>query len=239
MNLGAAFITGSANRIGKAMALSLAEKGWNIAIHYNSSQVAAKELEEEIKAMGQKAIILKADLADKIEAKKLFKEARVKLGKPINLLINNASLFEDDNIKTINKKSFQDHIDINLWAPILLSKIFTKDSDTGNIINIIDQRVLNPKAGFLSYTMAKSTLLTFTKILAQEVAPSFRVNAICPGPVLQSIHQSEADFKLEVGSLLLKIAPTVEDINRAISFILATPSLTGEIITLDGGQHLQ
>ncbi|MGY8985612.1 MAG: SDR family oxidoreductase [Sphingomonadales bacterium] len=238
MNRNIAFVTGGAQRIGKGIVLDLANKGWDIAIHFNSSKNEADILAKDIKSIGRKAIILQADLSRKIEGKDLFKIISDELGNPPSLLINNASLFEEDDIMSINEKTFWNHNAINLWAPIVLSQQFAKISKKGNIINIIDQRVANPKVGFLSYTLAKSSLLTFSKILAQELAPEIRVNAICPGPVLQSAHQTEKEFKLEVEGLPLKIAPSIQDISRAISFIIETSSLTGECITLDGGQHL-
>ncbi len=238
MTKGVALVTGAAQRIGKAIALDLASKGWNIAVHYNASKTKALDLVQDIKSKGQNAIALQADLSKEFDAPKIFEQIKSELGKPISLLINNAALFENDNISTLNQKSFLDHQTTNLFGPILLCQAFAAQLIEGNIINMVDQRVIYPKPEFLSYTLSKSSLLAFTKILAQEIAPKVRVNAIGPGPVLKSIHQTEDDFQFERKTLPLKTGPSLGDLNRAISFILETPSMTGQFILLDGGQHL-
>jgi NAD(P)-dependent dehydrogenase (short-subunit alcohol dehydrogenase family) len=160
---------------------------------------------------------------------------------PVVALINNASVFESDDAMTADNDSWDKHLEVNLHAPFLLSQALAKSLDgivAGNIINIIDQRVLKLNPQYLSYTLSKSGLWTLTRTLAQSLAPTIRVNAIGPGPTLASIHQNDDDFQRETTSVLLGRGPDPKEIASTIAYILDTPSLTGQIIALDGGQHL-
>ncbi|GAA6211725.1 SDR family oxidoreductase [Hyphomicrobiales bacterium 4NK60-0047b] len=243
-----ALITGAGKRIGHHLALSLAKEGWSIAAHYNQSEEGALELNREIKKFGGKAISLKADLKNDKEVIPLIAACQAELGLP-NLLINCASVFHKDELKTLESKTFDEQMAINLKAPLLLSKAFAEahqkalsggDKDaSANIINITDQRVQKLNPTFFSYTLSKVGLSTATITMAQSLAPNIRVNAIAPGPVLQSIHQTEDEFKNECKGTLLEAGTTPDQIFETVKFILQTNSLTGETITLAGGQHLK
>ena len=245
-----ALITGGAKRIGRAIALYLAEKGFDIIIHYSQSKKEAEELVSKLRKLKVNAFCIKTNLLIDSEISSLVKKSNHLIGKPIDILINNASIFENDSLLSLNLESWDRHFFTNLKAPVFLSKEFSKQApdhtkdknnetiSTSNIINIIDQKVLNLNPRFFSYTLAKSSLLNFTKIAAQELAPKIRVNAIGPGPILKAVHQTEEQFQNQRKSTLLERGSDVKEISRAISFILSSPGLTGQLITLDGGEHL-
>ncbi len=235
-----ALITGAAHRIGRTIALSLARNGWAVAIHYRNSQEAAEKLAEDIRAGGGRAQAFKADLTDHTALDPLIQAAELRLG-PVGCLVNNASAFLLDTVETATGASWDAHLDANLKAPVFLAQAMARrlpPEATGNVINIIDQRVWKTTPDFFSYTISKAGLWTATRTLAQGLAPRIRVNAIAPGPVLRSVHQSEAEFAAEVQSTLLRSAPKPEEIAAAVLFILAAPSMTGQMIALDCGQHL-
>ncbi len=235
-----ALITGGAVRIGKAIALRLAKSGFSIAIQYRNSREEAEAAAAAVAVMGVKAACFKADLAEHAEVERLIPEANAAMG-CITCLINNASYFCDDRAQTLNEASWRAHLAINLTAPVFLAQAFTAQlpaSRTGNIVNIIDQRVLRPNPLFFSYTVSKSALFAATKTMAQAFAPRIRVNAIGPGPTLKSVHQSEEDFEHERQSVLLGHGTTPDEIAEAVAFILSAPAMTGQMIALDGGQHL-
>ncbi len=233
-------ITGASQRIGRAIALGLAREGWHVALHFNTSAKAAEETALEITQAGGNAITLQGDLRNTDTIGDIVARAAEALG-PMTCLINNASLFEDDRIETLTPQSWDDHLDINLRAPVLLSQHFVSqlpETMAGNIVNIIDQRVWKPTPQFFSYTTAKSALWATTQTMAQALAPRVRVNAIGPGPTLPSSRQSADDFETQRRSVPLGRSTSPEEISDAIRFILATPSLTGQMLALDGGQHL-
>ncbi|MGB0086116.1 MAG: SDR family oxidoreductase [Rhodomicrobiaceae bacterium] len=233
-------ITGAAHRIGRAIALSFAERGWRVAIHYNSSPEAARALAADIAGQGGKAAAIAADLADAAAVRGLIPRCIETIGAPA-CIINNASLFQNDDLATLTEAGWQAHIDINLRAPVLLAQslaLHLPDGTPGHIINIIDQRVLKPSPVFFSYAASKAGLLWVTTTMAQALAPSIRVNAVAPGPVLPSIHQTPEDFAAEEQSTLLQRGARPEEIAAAVHFLLETPSITGQMICVDGGQHL-
>lgn len=233
-------ITGSARRIGRAIAMDLAANGWQVCVHYRRSGEEAQALVEDIRRAGGAAAALSADLAVHEEVQSLVPRCADALGPPA-CLINNASEFLLDTVATTKPETWDTHLDINLKAPVFLAKslyLALPDNVSGNVINIIDQRVWKLTPEFFSYTISKAGLWTATRTLAQALAPRVRVNAIGPGPVLKSVHQTDADFSRETASTLLKKGPTPEEIAAAVRFILASPSLTGQMIALDGGQHL-
>lgn len=235
-----ALITGAARRIGRGIALGLAQQGWNIAVHYRQSHNEANDLVEEIKSHGVKSVALAANLSDPDAIERLIPDCCTKLAPP-TCLINNASAFQPDQIKALTCQVWDDHLTINLKAPVFLAQAVVNhlpDGMQGNIINVIDQRVWRLTPDFFSYTISKAGLWTATRTLAQALAPRVRVNAVGPGPVLKSVHQTEDEFRAEVRSTLLKQAPTPEDIARAVMFILQSPAMTGQMIALDSGQHL-
>ena len=233
-------VTGSAKRIGRRLALDLAAAGWDVAVHCNASLAEAGEVAALVRAMGQRAAIVQGDLSEADVPDRLIAEASAALG-GLNCLINNASLFEPDEVGSITTGSWAAHLDTNLRAPVFLSQAFARQLPQGlegSIISIIDQRVwkLNPK--FFSYTMSKSALWTATRTLAQALAPRIRVNAIGPGPALPSIRMDGQEFAKQTRLTLLGRGTSPEEISAAVAFILSQPSLTGQMIALDGGQHL-
>ncbi len=235
-----ALITGGAKRIGRAIALNLASEGWGIAVHYRGSAEDATTTVQEIIEAGGHAIALQADLADFNALNPLVATAKAELG-PLTALVNNASLFANDDLATLTPETWAAHMDTNLRAPLFLAQAFAKQlpSDMqGNIINMIDQRVWRLTPRFLSYTTSKAALWTLTQTLAQALAPNVRVNGIGPGPTLSNDRQSAADFQAQAEATLLQRQITPEEICAAIRFILAAPALTGQMIALDSGQHL-
>ncbi len=233
-------ITGAAKRIGRALALDLAQHGSDIAIHYNTSGEAAESLASEIRALGRNAVALRADLSNMTEVKALIPACAERLGPP-NCLVNNGSRFENDEIDILTPAQWDAHLDINLRAPVFLAQSFAQTlpaSEKGTVVNIIDQRVLKPRPLFFSYSLSKAALWTATRMLAQALAPRIRVNAIGPGPVLQSVHQSSEQFAAERRRTLLGHGASTAEIARAVRFILDVPAMTGQMIVLDGGQHL-
>ena len=231
-------ITGGAKRIGKAITLDFAKKKWQVAIHYNKSYHEAEELSKEINDAGFKASIFQADLSIGKNSEKLIKNVLDEYGH-IKCLINNASVFERDEISDISLSSWDDHLNSNLRAPVLLTKYFEKQLPNdfrGNIINIIDQRVWNLTPHFIS--LSKTGLWNFTQISALALAPKIRVNAIGPGPILPSSRQSQDDFNKQILSTPLGRSSSLGEICKAIEFILNAEGMTGQMIALDGGAHL-
>ena len=233
-------ITGGARRIGRAIALDLARAGWTVAVHFRNSKADAEALVASIGVEGGAAIALQGDLAKPEDVQSLVPRCRDAVGAPV-CLINNASEFLVDTFETVTRDQWDTHLDINLKAPVFLAQslfLNLPDGAQGNVINIIDQRVWRLTPDFFSYTISKAGLWTATRTLAQAMAPRVRVNAIGPGPVLKSVHQTDAEFAAEAASTLLKIGPKPEEIAAAVRFILEAKALTGQMIALDGGQHL-
>ena len=235
-----ALITGAAKRIGRHLALGLAKEGWHIAGTYNTSNEDIVSLAEEVTAQGQKFLKIKTDLSQAEEIDACLPNCVEGLGAP-TLLINNASLFAKDEVTTLTSKSFDQHMAINLKAPLLLTQAMVKtlgNTEKAVVINLTDQRVKNPGPSFYTYTLSKIGLASATKTMALALAPHVRVNAIAPGPVLQSIHQTKEEFQSEWGSTPLEHGTSLEEILQAVNFILQTPSMTGTTLYLDGGQRL-
>ncbi|MEC9346804.1 MAG: SDR family oxidoreductase [Pseudomonadota bacterium] len=238
---GAALVTGGARRIGRAIALALAARGMAVAIHHNRSGAEAEATAADARALGVDATVVQADLADADAVRSILPEAARGLGQPIDVLVNNASLFERDSVRDVTVAGFDAHMAINLRAPLLLAQDFAAalpDDRPGNIVNLIDQRVWKPTPGFMSYTLSKSALLTLTQTLAMALAPRIRVNGIGPGPVLPNERQTQAQFDRQWRSTLLQRGAEPEEIADAVLFLLASRSITGQMIALDGGQFL-
>jgi len=233
-------ITGAATRVGKAIALHFAEKGWNIALHYFRSSSKAKELKKIIEQNWVKVALIKADLKNSKQVERIVPLAKKKLG-AIDCLINNAALFEKDDISNFTTKSWNDHFNINLLAPTILTKQFAKQASkktVSNIINIIDQRIFNLTPFFMSYTISKSSLQILTKTMAMRLAPNIKVNAIAPGPTIKSKRQTDRHFRNQVKTTLLKKSVRLEDICDTVEFLINNNSTTGQIVTVDSGQNL-
>ena len=233
-------ITGAAKRIGRAIALDLAQHGWRVAVHFNTSGDAAARTVQEITSAGGAAVAIEADLADLRAAQGLIGACLEQIGQP-TCLINNASAFEHDEFASLTGESWQDHIDINLRAPVFLAQTFAANlapPAEGTIINIVDQRVWKLTPNYFSYTISKAGLWAATQTMAQALAPRIRVNAIGPGPTLANTRQSEAAFVKQQQATPLGRGADLREIGAAVRFILDAPSMTGQMIALDGGQHL-
>lgn len=233
-------ITGASRRIGRALAVDFARRGWQVGLHYRGSRGEAESLAAQLRTLGIDAEALPADLAVTTEVDALVSRCRDALGAPI-CLINNASEFHVDSAMTMTPESWDVHLDVNLKAPVFLAQALLAhlpEAREGNVINIVDQRVWKPTPEFFSYTVSKAGLWAATRLLAQALAPRVRVNAIGPGPVLPSIHQRGEDFETEKRSTLLQRGTSPDEIAAAVRFILDAPAMTGQMIALDGGQHL-
>jgi len=233
-----ALVTGGAKRIGAAIVKDLAKNGFNVAIHAMASRDAAKGLEELALQQGVKACAISGDLTDSKATEDIFKRAVDALG-PIDLLVNNASIFEHDSAQRYEGQTWDRHFAMHLKAPsILAANMVGQNLGNGLIVNMIDQRVFRLNPNFFSYTLSKSALWTATRTMAQGFAPNIRVNAIGPGPTLPNERQAQADFDKQVSGILLKRVPALEEFGRTIRYLYDTPSITGQMIALDGGQHL-
>ena len=232
-------ITGAATRIGAAIAKKLSGSNVEMIIHYNKSRTNAEKLQKELKKNNTKVWLVKGDLAKENDLKKIIKFSKSKL-KYFDCLINNASLFENDNLKNFTSKSWDNHLDVNLKAPAYLTKEFAKNTKgkNNNIINIIDQRVFKLTPFFLSYTLSKTGLYTFTKTSAMSLAPNIKVNGIAPGPTIKNKRQSDKHFKKQYLATPLKIQVDVNEICNAVDFFIKNSSITGQVLAIDSGQNL-
>jgi NAD(P)-dependent dehydrogenase (short-subunit alcohol dehydrogenase family) len=235
-----ALVTGGGARIGKAIVRDLAAHGWAVAIHANSSTKSAKAEVARIAGDGGRAALVQADLADPDAVRTILPEANDRLG-PITLLVNNAAIFARDAVGELDARRWDTQFSVNLRAPVFLAEAFAgqlPDDEDGNIVNMIDHRVLKLRPDMTSYTLAKSALWTATRTLAQALATRIRVNGIGPGPVLPNQNEGEAGFAAEIEGTLLKRKVDIADFGRAIRFLVETRSITGQVLTLDSGQHL-
>lgn len=247
---GAALITGGARRLGRAMALEAARMGFDVAIHFDQSADAAEQTLTELRAIGVKAVALQADLLDDDATTGLVPGAVVALGQPLTLLVNNASIFEYDRLDSATLESWDRHLGSNLKAPFFLSQAFARQAPpvgkdaageavaSANIVNMVDQRVRKLTPEFMTYSLAKSALWTLTRTTAQALAPAVRVNAIGPGPTLRGARQSDDHFDRQRAATILERGANPDDIARALRFIVESPALTGQLLCMDGGQHL-
>ena len=235
-----ALVTGAGRRLGRTIALDFANRGWRVGIHYHASSAEALALVAEIEGKGGQAAAFPADLSHLEALPSLIGACAGSLG-PATCLINNAARFARDSLAMLDGANWQAHLDVNLRAPIFLTHAFAKvlpARTKGNVINLLDQKVLRLDPEYFSYTIVKSALWTATQTMAQALAPRIRVNAIAPGPVLKNRGQSQAAFERECRATLLGRAVDAEDVTAAIRFLLDTPSITGQMIALDAGQHL-
>ncbi|MCH8168886.1 MAG: SDR family oxidoreductase [Proteobacteria bacterium] len=245
-----ALVTGAARRLGRAMALDLAATGWEVAIHYHDSAGPAAQTAAAARALGANAATLRADLLVEDQTGALVARAAEALGGPLSLLINNASLFENDLVATATRQSWDRAMELNLRAPVRLTQDFAAQapratSDANGepvagacIINMLDQRVWKPTPNFMSYTLAKSALLSFTRSAAQALGPDVRVNAIGPGPTLMAERESPDHFARQRAACILGRGSDADDIVAAMRFILSCKAFTGQMLAIDGGQHL-
>lgn len=245
-----ALVTGAGHRLGRAMALYLAGRGYDIAVHYAASADGAQDVVNQIKSLGQNAVAVQADLLDEDKAQTLVPRAAQALDGPVTCLINNASIFEYDTVHTATRASWDRHMNSNLRAPFLLTQAMAAQDlapsvdhnneprATGLIINMIDQRVRKLTPEFMTYTLAKMGLWAMTQTTAQALAPTIRVNAIGPGPTLQGARQTEAHFAQQRANTVLGRGANPDDITAALGYFLDAPGVTGQLLCVDGGQHL-
>jgi len=237
----AALVTGGAKRIGRAIALALADAGFDVAVQCRASHAEAAETAEAIRARGVRAAVLAADFADEADVQRLLPAAQAALG-PVGVLINNASTFERDEWHDATRSSWDRHIEANLRAPFVLMQHFAgalPAEAEGVIVNMLDQRVWSITPHFVSYTVAKAGLWALTQSMALALAPRIRVNAIGPGPTVPSPRQTEAQFRRQARSVPLRHGTTPAEVGAAVIALLHLPAVTGQMIALDGGQHLQ
>ncbi len=237
---GAVLVTGAARRIGRAIALDLARAGWAVAVHYGRSAGAAAEIVREVERGGGRAVALACDLAREAEVETLVPRAAEAIG-PLTCLVNSAAAFGRDDIGSMTRASWDAHMEVNLRAPLVLSQAFARQLPPeahGNIVNMLDQRVWKLTPHFLSYTVSKVGLWTLTRTLALALAPRIRVNGIGPGPTLPSTRQTEDQFARQWAAMPLGRGTTPDEICAAIRFLLAAPAMTGQMLALDGGEHL-
>jgi len=236
----AALVTGGARRIGRALAIDLAAQGYAVALHYHASEAQALSAVAEIAAAGGKAAAVRADLSKEEEMQGLIARCEAQLG-PLGILVNNASIFEYDDVNTADRDSWHAHIEPNLRAPLVLSQRFAErlpQGQGGLIVNMLDSRVINPTPRYLSYTVSKVALWSLTQSLAQALSPRIRVNGIGPGPVLPSLGQSDEEFLKRCEGLPLRRPASLEEICAALRFLVSVRSVTGQMIAMDGGNHL-
>ncbi len=236
-----ALVTGGAKRIGRGIALALAEAGFAIAVHCRDSLAAAEATASDIRARGVRAAVLCADLGAEEAVRRLLPEAATALG-PVGVLVNNASAFERDEWHDATRETWDGHIEPNLRAPFVLMQDFARalpDAADGLVVNMLDQRVWSLTPHFVSYTVAKAGLWALTQSMALALAPRIRVNAIGPGPAVPSPRQSEVQFMRQTQSVPLRRGTSPEEIGAAVVALLRLPSVTGQMLALDGGQHLQ
>ncbi len=239
-----ALVTGAGKRIGKAIALALARDGFQVAVHYNASTQEAQETKRLIEELGGRAVLVKANLSVENETRALVGLAQDALG-PLSVLVNNASVFENDSPENATRASWDLHLETNLRAPFVLIQEFSKQlaegvvaRGEGAVINILDQRVFNLTPHSISYTVSKAGLWALTQTLALALAPRVRVSAVGPGPVLAHSRQTEAQFAALCGSMPLQRGASPEDIAEAVLYLVKAKSVTGQMIAVDGGQHL-
>jgi len=249
--MGKALVTGAGKRLGRAMALYLADRGFDVAVHYASSADAAEEVAALIRTKGRVACTVQADLLSEAETQALTDKALDGLGGgPLTVLINNASIFEYDNLETATRDSWDRHLESNLRAPFVLTQALaaqlpepTKDEmdepvASGLVVNMIDQRVRKLTPEFMTYTVSKMGLWAFTQTAAQALAPKCRVNAIGPGPTLRGGRQSEAHFAKQRAATPLERGANTSDITAALGYYLDAPAVSGQLLCVDGAQHL-
>jgi len=233
-----ALVTGAARRIGRAISLALAREGANVALHYSSSVREVTELAVEIEGLGARAIVLRADLSDPAELVGLVERAREALGK-IEILVNNASIFPSDTLETVELEGLERNLEINAWAPLVLTRSFAAQTERGHIVNLLDSRVSGFDRSHVSYILSKHVLTALTRMSALELAPGIAVNGIAPGLILPPAGKDEEYVDRLAQTIPLKRRGAPEDIAAAAVFLVTSEFVTGETIYVDGGRHLK
>ncbi|MDW3222834.1 MAG: SDR family oxidoreductase [Paracoccaceae bacterium] len=248
--MGTALVTGAGHRIGRAMAVYLAQRGYDVGVHYASSDRGARETVTMIEKLGRRAIAIQADLLEDAQTEALFAQTLEALGGPVTCLINNASIFEYDTVESATRETWDRHMQSNLRAPFLLTQAMAAQgleptTDAAGepraaalIVNMVDQRVRKLTPEFMTYTLAKMGLWAMTRTTAQALAPAIRVNGIGPGPTLQGGRQSSDHFAQQRANTTLERGSNPEDMTAALGYFLDAPAVTGQLLCVDGGQHL-
>lgn len=234
----AALITGGAKRIGRYLASALADKGYNIAIHYHTSEQEAKSVQNEIRGKNVDCMLLSADLMDDKQADHIIPEVLNNFN-GLELLVNNASVFERKTFLDTSREAFDYHFRVNCRAPFFLSQAFAKQIDKGQIINILDTKISRMSKYYFSYTLTKKYLYEFTRMAAKSLAPQIRVNGICPGLIMPSEETDESMITSLIKKTPLKKRGDVDQVISALNFFLENDFVTGEVIFVDGGRHLR
>jgi len=232
-----AIITGGSKRIGRSIALTLADMGYDIALHYNKSKKDALAAQDIIRKKGVKCEIFKSDLSDPAQASGLIKDVKKKM-KDLNLLINNASIFKEKRFLDVKERDFDNEFNINFKSPFFLSQQFAKNVKRGMIINLLDARVSKVHTAHFVYNLTKNSLMHLTFMLAKELGPDIRVNAICPGPILPSPGENINQLKKIAAKTPLKKIGDTSYINSGVKYLVENKFITGEMLFIDGGQHL-
>lgn len=233
-------VTGAGARLGAAIATCLGREGWHVIVHYRSSRQGAEDTLAKILQEGGHGELVQADLADMEAVRALLPDLCARSG-PVTALVNNASVFEPDEIETLTEAQWDEHFAIHAKAPIWLVRGLVAQlpaDETGAIVNLLDQRVLRPNPHFFSYTLSKSVLHTATRTLAQALGPNVRVNAVAPGPSLQNSRQTPDDFAAQVAATPLQTGSPPEEVAKAVAYLLSARSVTGQTLAVDGGQSL-
>lgn len=234
-------ITGAARRIGRAVALELAGAGWDLALHCRDSEADAQALRAEVRALGADALVLRADLGDADACRAMVPEA-VERGGTLDALVNNASHFAYDTVADFGFDALDRHLRVNAGAPLLLARALHAHLQgrgvRGCVVNLLDQKLVNPNPDYLSYTLSKAALAAATPMLALALAPTLRVCSVSPGVTLPSGPMGEAEFVRAHRMTPLQRASTPADLARAVRFLLESPAITGTDLLVDGGQHL-
>jgi pteridine reductase len=233
-----ALVTGAARRIGRAISLALAREGANVAVHYQSSASESEALVDEIKRLGVQAVALRADLSDPVELAGLVGSARESLG-TIEILVNNASIFPADTLATVDLAGLERNIELNAWAPLVLTRAFAAQSERGHVINLLDSRVSGFDHTHTAYIFSKHVLSAITRMAALELAPGIAVNGIAPGLILPPAGKDEEYVDRLAQTVPLKRRGSPEDIAAAAVFLVTSEFITGQTIYVDGGRNLK
>ncbi len=234
-----ALITGASQRLGRALAIAIADVSDGVVVHYNNSRGAAEDTARFIQDRGGRAWIVQADLAEPGQAATLFAAARLAAGTDISILINNASIFEQGRPESLTAAEFNLNMNIHVLAPLLLSQCMAAQKCGGNIINMLDTRILECDNEHAAYHISKRTLFTLTRMLARELAPAIRVNGVAPGLVLPPAGEDNEYLRSRCHSLPLQCYGRAEQVCDAVLFLLRNTFITGQIIYVDGGRHLR
>ena len=231
-------ITGGAKRLGKEMALSLAQKGWSVALHFRNSESDAETTRKRIEKTGAVCKLFHANLERAQEAVDMLKKV-LKEFPELDLLVNNASVFDESHLATVDEEVFDRQFDVNFKSPFFMMQQYTKNCQSGHVVNILDTKIQSNRAGrFTAYNLSKKALMHLTQMSAIDLAPRFRVNAIAPGPVLKASHASEEEFQIRIQQTPLKLEIPGSSIVSALNYLIENPNLTGEILYCDNGSHL-